>query len=181
MAETFTINAHRFSSSCIVFIVFEGTGSSIAVRFMSARNLPFKTNGAAAFTASTSSSSGVSISPSFIVHEFCVRKSTCCPLTSKTFSGKTAFVFVFAVVVIIADVSSAAAYSLSFSRTSSCDCNTDVGTVHSSSSSSLLVSSVVVVVKSKLSFSPSPPPFPIILRFSRRSFFFTNSPFSKCL
>ena len=80
IAETLMTNAAAYSTPASL--------STATVLAINGRSLPFSTKGAAAFTASTSSNSGVSISPSFIVHEFFVLKSTCCPLTSSAPSGK---------------------------------------------------------------------------------------------
>mmetsp|Transcript_1341 Transcript_1341/g.5602 ORF Transcript_1341/g.5602 Transcript_1341/m.5602 type:complete len:204 (+) Transcript_1341:359-970(+) len=63
----------------------------VAVSTISARSFPLSTNGAAAFTASTSSNSGVSTSPSFVVQLVFARKSICCSFTSSAPRGNRAF------------------------------------------------------------------------------------------
>ena len=65
-----------------------GAPSEVAVAAINARSFPLSTNGAAAFTASTSSSSGVSTSPSFDVQLVFTRKSICCSFTSSAPRGK---------------------------------------------------------------------------------------------
>eukprot|EP00982_Pelagococcus_subviridis_P013619 31267-Pelagococcus_subviridis.AAC.5 len=117
-----------------------------AVRAMSARSFPFNTNGAAAFTASTSNSSGVSTSPSFIVHECFIRRSTCCPLTSNAPAGKC-----FAAVL---------ASSASPGSTESCDAAAD-GAIHPAPRmTSASPSRQPPTSRGKTETASSPSPFP---------------------